>query len=312
MTFERRGIVFTPHDLEGPAWVPLLAEAGLNLVGLHGDVDEVIAFTGSRAGRRFLEEAEAGGLAREYELHAMSWLLPRERFAEHPEWFRMDRHGERRPDANLCPAHPEALAVVAARAVELAERLPPSTERYYFWPDDAGGWCHCEACRGLTPSDQQVMVMNAILTALQGLRPAARLACLAYANCLAAPTAVRPGPGLFLEYAPIMRCYRHAFSDPSCALNREHAAGLPSLLAAFGAEGAQVLEYWLDASMFSGWRRPARRVPFQPAVLAADLAFYAGLGFRSATSFGVFLDADYFAAHGPPPVAEYGRALREA
>src|SRR5207247_117342 len=98
-------------------------------VGLHGDVDEVIAFTGSWAGRRFLEEAEAGGLAREYELHAMSWLLPRERFAEHPEWFRMDRHGERRPDANLCPAHPEALAVVAARAGELAERRPPSTRR---------------------------------------------------------------------------------------------------------------------------------------------------------------------------------------
>src|SRR2546427_3787245 len=136
MTFERRGLVFTPRDLEGPAWVPLLAEAGLNLVGLHGHVDEVMAFIGSPAGQRFLEEAEAGGLAREYELHAMSWLLPRERFAEHPEWFRMDRHGERRPDANLCPAHPEALAAVAARAVELAERLPPSTERYYFWPDD--------------------------------------------------------------------------------------------------------------------------------------------------------------------------------
>jgi hypothetical protein len=144
------------------------------------------------------------------------------------------------------------------------------------------------------------------------VRPEARLACLGYANCLAAPKAVAPSPGLFLEYAPVLRCYRHAFSDPSCALNREHAAGLLSLLATFGAEGAQVLEYWLDASMFSGWRRPARRVPFQPGVLAADLAFYAGLGFRSATSFGVFLDAEYFATHGAPPITEYGRALREA
>src|SRR6266568_2910002 len=59
MMFERRGIVFTPHDLEGPAWVPLLAEAGLNLVALHGGVDEVIAFTGSAVGQRFLAEAEA-------------------------------------------------------------------------------------------------------------------------------------------------------------------------------------------------------------------------------------------------------------
>jgi hypothetical protein len=109
-----------------------------------------------------------------------------------------------------------------------------------------------------------------------------------------------------------MRCYRHALSDPACALNHEHAAMLPALVSTFGSDAAQVLEYWLDSSMFSGWRRPARRVPLQPALLAADVAFYAGLGFRSATTFGVFLDADYFAAYGPPPAGEYGRALMEA
>jgi hypothetical protein len=310
--FERRGIVFTPGDLDGPDWVPLLAGAGLNLVALHGGVDEVVAFTKSASGRRFLAEAEAAGLAREYELHAMSWLLPRELFAEHADWFRMDRHGERQADANLCPSHPGALAQVTARAVELAERLPPSTDRYYFWPDDAGAWCHCEACRAVTPSDQQVLVMNAVVGALQTIRREARLSCLAYANCLPAPAAVTPAPGLFLEYAPIMRCYRHALADPTCALNREHAAGLPPLLNQFGLEGAQVLEYWLDASMFSGWRRPARPVPLRPELLTADLQFYAGLGFRSATTFGVFLDAEYFAAYGAPPVEAYGQALKAA
>jgi Domain of unknown function (DUF4838) len=312
MMFDRRGIVFTPRDLEGTDWVPRLAGAGLNLVALHGGVAEVIAFVESPAGQRFLAEAEAAGLAREFELHAMSWLLPRERFAHNPEWFRMDRHGERQPDANLCPSQPAALASVAARAVELAERLPPATERYYFWPDDAGGWCHCDECRALTPSDQQVVVMNAIVAALRAVRPEARLSCLAYANCLASPSTVAPDPGLFLEYAPIMRCYRHALSDPTCALNREHAAGLPLLLSVFDAESAQALEYWLDASMFSGWRRPARRVPLQPELLAADLTFYLQHGFRSVTTFGVFLDSDYFAAYGPPPVAEYGQALLKA
>src|SRR5688500_9062157 len=69
------------------------------------------------------------------------------------------------------------------RAVELAERLPPSTDRYYFWPDDGGAWCHCDRCRCLAPADQQVLVMNAILTALRSVRPDARLACLAYLDC---------------------------------------------------------------------------------------------------------------------------------
>jgi hypothetical protein len=312
MSFERRGIVFTPKDLEGLDWVPLLAKSGLNVVALHGGVEDVIAYSESAEGQRFAAEATDAGLAYECELHAMSWLLPREHFAPHPEWFRMDRHGERQADANLCPAHPDALALVTARAVDLARRLPPSTDRYYFWPDDAGAWCHCDQCRALAPSDQHVLVMNAIVSAVRAFRPEARLSCLAYANCLAAPQAVKPAPGLFLEYAPIERCYRHALADPSCELNREHAAGLPALLERFGTAGAQVLEYWLDASMFSDWRRPARPVPLRPDLLAADLDFYAGLGFHSATSFGVFLDAEYFAAYGTPPVEAYGRALRGA
>jgi hypothetical protein len=310
--FKRRGMVFTPSDLYGPAWVPLMARAGLNLVALHGSVEEVLEFTQTKVGRRFLAEAEAAGLEHEYELHAMSWLLPREQFSAHPDWFRMDQQGQRRPDANLCASNPEGLSMAAARAVELAERLPPSTERYYFWPDDNGAWCHCDACRGFAPSDQLVLVMNALMTALRAIRPEAQLSCLAYLDCLTPPTTIAPAPGLFLEYAPIRRCYRHALSDPDCALNREHAAGLPALLAAFGSEGAQALEYWLDASMFSAWRRPARHLPFQPALLAADLVFYAGLGFHSATTFGVFLDAYYFATHGTPPVAEYGHALMGA
>ena len=138
--FTRRGMVFTPGDLYGPAWVPLMERAGLNLAALHGAVEELLEFVESKAGRRFLAEVDAAGMQHEFELHAMSWLLPRERFGDHPDWFRMDGHGERRPDANLCPSHPEALACVSARAVELAERLPPSSDRYYLWPDDAGGF----------------------------------------------------------------------------------------------------------------------------------------------------------------------------
>jgi hypothetical protein len=286
-----------------------MARAGLNVVAVHGSVEEVIEFTVSKVGRRFLAEVDAADLHHEYELHAMSWLLPRERFAEHPDWFRMDRYGQRQPDANLCPSSAEALELAAVRAVELAERLPPSTNRYYLWPDDGGGWCHCDSCRSLSASDQQTLLMNHLLAALQRVRTDARLSCLAYLDCLDPPGSVPPAQGLFLEYAPIRRCYRHALSDPNCYLNRQHTAALPSLVETFGTDGAQVLEYWLDASLFSEWRRPARPVPFQPELLAADLAFYARMGFHSVTTFGVFLDAYYFATHGTPPVAEYGHAL---
>jgi Domain of unknown function (DUF4838) len=308
--FARRGIVLSPGELADPAWVPRMAAAGLNVVALHADVEMTLTYVASAAGQAFLRSAREAGLEVEYELHALSWLLPRDRFAAHPDWFRMDRHGARRPDANLCPSHPEALAIAAARARELAERLRPTTERFYFWADDGGLWCHCDACRGLSDADQNVTVMNALLAGVRERLPAARLACLAYLNALAPPERVRPVAGLFLEYAPIGRCFRHALADPDCALNRPLLAGLPALLQAFGTDGAQVLEYWLDSSLFSGWKRPAAGVPFARAVLTADLATYARLGFRSVTTFGVYLDPEYVSRYGEPPVREYGECLQ--
>lgn len=307
--FLRRGILLCPEDLADPGWVPRMAAAGLNLVGLHGSPEGVLAFVESAAGERFLAAARGAGLDVEYELHALGWLLPRDRFAARPDWFRMDRHGARRPDANLCPSRPEALALAAERAVALAERLPPSTDRYYFWADDATPWCHCEACKDLTPSDQNLVVMSALLEGLRARWAGARLSCLAYANTLAPPARVLPREGLFLEYAPIDRCFRHALADPDCALNRPFLAGLPALLDTFGVEGAQVLEYWLDCSLFSGWRRPPQRLSFSREVLEADLATYARLGFRSVTTFGVYLDPEYIERYGEPPVRDYGECL---
>ena len=73
---------------------------------------------------------------------------------------------------------------------------------------------------------------------------------------------------------------------------------------------AHVLEYWMDCSRFSKWRRPAVRLPFRVDVLRADVAFYSSLGIRSLTSFGVMLDQDYVREYGQPPVLEYSPALQ--
>jgi len=42
------------------------------------------------------------------------------------------------------------------------------------------------------------------------------------------------------------------------------------------------------------------------------VAFYTKNGFRSITSFGVYLDAEYLGNYGPPPIAEYGSVLKRA
>ena len=311
--FRRRGIVLIPADLSYERWPELAAESGLNVIALHAQsrpLSRLAEFLRTEVGERFLSHAGELGLDVEYELHAMADLLPRERFGRHPEMFRMDEAGERVPDANLCVSSPEALEVISQRSAVVAGQLTPTTHRYFLWADDGRPWCQCPPCRELSPSDQNLTAMVAILGGLRTTDPQATLAALAYHDTLDPPTKVKPVEGLFLEYAPISRSWQVPLSDPSSEVNREHVERLRRLIEFFGPRESQVLEYWLDASRHSNWQRPAQKLPVTPEVMAADAEFYHSLGFEHATTFGVFLDAEYFERYGVPPVVEYGRALR--
>lgn len=84
-------------------------------------------------------------------------------------------------------------------------------------------------------------------------------------------------------------------------------------LRVFGVEHAQALEYWLDVSLFSSWKRPAVKLPWNAAVCRADIAAYRALGIRHITTFATYIDADYVKLHGDPQPAldEYGAAFKQ-
>lgn len=302
-----RGVVIIPQDLSLAGWPALAAQSDLNTIALHthGLPSQVREFVDSQAGRQFLRQVEAAGLEIEYELHAMRELLPRQAFDHHPDWFRMNEEGERVPDCNLCPSSEEALEVVAGKAVVLGAALAPSTLRYHLWPDDAAPWCHCPACKDYSESDQCLIVTNGIATALRELYSEAQAAHLCYANTLPPPTRVKPEAGVFLEFAPISRCYQHSIGDPTCTENRAQAELLDENLTLFDRENAMVLEYWLDVSHFPS--RLAKALPVRAEVVQRDLEYYASQGIRHVTTFAVFLGADYAATFGVEPVREYGR-----
>lgn len=304
-----RGIVLSPGDLNFD-WVRAASHAGLNLIALH-HVTDVLDFVQTAPGHDFSTRALAAGIEVEYELHAMHLLLPRERFGREPNWFRMDANGARTPDGNFCPSNSDALAMVCENAVRLANRLRPTTHRYFLWQDDGSPWCRCPKCRELTDPDQDLLVMNAIIAALRRVDSRAGLAYLAYHNTLGPPRQIEPSDGVFLEWAPIHRCYDHALDDPACEVNRTHRKALESLLDVFAASRGHVLEYWMDCSLFSRYKRPAVRLPFRPEIMEQDVACYASRGFRSITSFGVYLDREYAETYGEPPVDEYERILEE-
>ena len=125
-----------------------------------------------------------------------------------------------------------------------------------------------------------------------------------------APARVRPEPGVFLEYAPIKRRYDIPYEKQAGPGQADGLEALDANLKVFPADTAQVLEYWMDVSRFSHWKRPAVRLPWLPDVLEADVATYAARGIRHVTSFAVYVDADYRRKHGEPEfIAEYGAIL---
>ena len=310
-----RGVVVSARDLSGAFdWPRLAREAGLNTIATHIGPQDVMPFMRSGRGARFVDACAKNDLQVEHELHAIDWLLPRSMFATEPSFFRMNAKHERTPDSNCCPSNPFALEVIAGRAVEVARTCRSTTGRYFFWMTDNGEKCNCPKCGPLTGAEQAVIVENAIVRALRAeIDPNATLAHLAYQFTMDPPRFVRPDPALFLEFAPIERWRfkgkrrRDPLSDGCPWLEQ-----LDNLLEVFPFDTAQVLEYWLDASLFSGWRKPLVRIPWNADKTREEIALYRKRGINHITTFAVNVDDDYVADFGPSSldcVREYGQLL---
>ncbi len=314
--FQTRGVVLIPFDLTLDQWPARAAEYGLTTIGLHAArrLDVLARFIRSDAGQQMLETCRQLGLQVEYELHAMEDLLSREYVNLDKNMFRMDRGGQRNPDFNCCPSHPRALEIITETALEVSRLLQPTTHRYFYWPDDGREWCACDQCRGFSASEQALIVENHILQGLRRHHDAEAQVChIAYGPTLSPPRQVSPNPGIFLEFAPISRSHSRPLAEQTDPSVVDRLEVLDTNLEVFPRESAQVLEYWLDNSRFSGWTRPPQKLPWNNTVFRADLESYAQRGIRHITSFACYLDREYVALHGEPwaAVAEYGQGLAE-
>jgi len=308
---KQKGLVIHPEELT-EYWKERFLSTDLNLLGLHPvggitggqTVGEAAKWVEDPESERLLKSLADRGVGIEYEIHALSWLLPRELFSKYPEWFRMDQNGERKNDYHFCHSNPLALEYISERAKTAAEIFNPTTKKHHLWLDDTSCDCHCPQCRaleeegGYTPSDVAMGVGNAILDGIRAFDLKAKQCYLAYGTMYAAPKKVKPKDGIFLEYAPMARETSRTINDPASERNRKTAGYIDELLETFGTGDAEVLDYWFDNSWNSGWKKPVKKMTFYPEVQKADIAFYAGKGFETIVSFACFLGEEYQNLYG--------------
>lgn len=306
------GLIAHPEELT-KGEIAAFRAAGADVLGLHpvggnkatSSLENLLIWLKTDKGRRLLSYARSLGLEIEYEMHAASFLVPREMFSSHPEYFR-EANGVRTNDYNFCVSSDEMLRLMAKNAAALGRVLSPDTHDYYFWLDDAeNNRCGCEKCRTLSASDQSLIVANAIADELRRFDSSARVCYLAYLGTLTPPKSVKPAPGVFLEYAPMKRDRSiPVWEDDN--VKRELAA----LFDVFEPGEAKILEYWYDNSMFSNWKKPPKKFTPDNERIAREIKFYRSLGVGNVTSFACYLGADYEALYGAPDFSAVKSAKR--
>ncbi len=313
---KKKGIVIINKDFSAD-WLPILKRSGINTVGLHalyqyGGLEGHLNWLLKEDTQALIAEFEKNGIMIEHQIHAVDWLLPRSLFSQRPDWFRMDQNGDRTANWNFCVSNEEALEFLENSAYKLALLLRQKSHQYYIWSDDCeGALCCCEKCRRHNGADQNMLLMQRILKGLKRYDEKAQLSFLAYQDSMALPT-IPPDKDMFLEFAPIDRNHQVALCDEDEA-NARMRESLRKLLEIFPAESTQVLEYFLDVSLFCQWKREnAQPLSLDEERLSRDVAWYKSMGVGGITSFAGFIDAEWRAQYGEKDILLYGKVLNKA
>ena len=84
------------------------------------------------------------------------------------------------------------------------------------------------------------------------------------------------------------------------------------MLKIFPPENTEILEYFLDVSLFCKWKREnARELILDEARIRRYLAYYKRLGVSGVTTFTVYMDEKWRKEYGDGAIRLYGQLLGE-
>ncbi len=267
-SFAKRGMTFA---YDAADWIDWSGKQRLNWVFHHTQFNDD---WWSRNRDKLWPELQKRGMTLELGGHYLPHFIPREMYRQHPEWFRF-ANGARVNEYNFCPSNPEAMAFLKDRVRRYVSQAIEA-DVFNIWADDTAEdtstWCFCEQCQEYSPSDQNLIVMNAMAEAVKEVKPTGKLVYIAYHETIAPPQKVAPADNIVLMYAPRERCYAHALNDPDCAKNRQHAQWLEDLVKVFDPSQAEIFEYYPDQVVFN------HMLPAITDTIQGDMRYYKSLG----------------------------------
>lgn len=304
----KKSLIIHPEELS-TKWIDKISELGCDCIGIHpvGGADAYKSLTdmldlfNDTDFTKNIDYAKSKGLDIEYEMHAARFLLPENIFEKHPEYFRVNKTGERTCDFNFCVSCEDALKIVEQNALKLAKSLYKTCNKLYFWLDDSkDAFCHCEKCKNISPCDQQMIVLNRMIKYIKKQIPDCKMAYLAYYETLDVPS-VKPDDGIFVEFAP----YERDFNLSAESMKDEHKVILKKLIEFFGKKDSKILEYWYDNSLFSGYKKPPKELKINNKMLYKDFEFYKSFKVDMISSFACYLGDDYLMLYGEPDLSAF-------
>ena len=275
--FAKRGVVIEPDNDALADWIDFATKTRLSTVALHG------------TGR--LDQARSAAKSRGIDVEVEAHLLP----------------------DGLCSSDATRLATYEKLLDAALSDLPADLGDYFLWQHDGDReTCACAADAGLSVTDLTLRVYRRLCEAVRARRPGARMAFLVYLGTWKPPEWAEAAEGLFAEYAPIHRCMAHGIDNPECLVNAaEVAPELDRWGDVFPAREAQVLDYWLDSSLFGRQRfaQNAGRIPHIGPVIQHDAQAYRRRGYRSVTTFAVGVNRSYLDRWVSPALFQYPALL---
>ncbi len=172
--------------------------------------------------------------------HTFQTLVPpAQYYSEHPEYFAMDKSGNRIAgeygnaglDSQLCMSNPDVTQVLIENTRSYLRNVYGENPQGYFSLsiNDNRNYCRCPECERIYAEDGgttdiHLRAVNAVATALKDEFPNVTFEFLAYFQTRAVPTSVKAAENVVVRLAFIEECFSHPLEE--CTAPAEGDSGV--------------------------------------------------------------------------------------